>query len=73
VADRFRRGDAPCWGEGVLVNPVCEPDPPEPNVPRSVRGGSYRDEPTLLRAALRGFIEDERFAISDIVGFRCAR
>jgi formylglycine-generating enzyme len=73
VADRFRRGDAPCWGDGVLVDPVCERDPPETQVARSVRGGSYRDEGTLLRAALRGFIENERFAISELVGFRCAR
>ncbi len=73
VADRFRRGDAPCWGHGIFVDPVCEPDPPETPVARSMRGGSYRDEATLLRAALRGFIEDERFAISELVGFRCAR
>ena len=73
VADRFRRGDEPCWGDGVFVDPVCERDPPETQVARSVRGGSYRDEGTLLRAALRGFIEDERFAISELVGFRCAR
>lgn len=73
VADRFRRGDEACWGDGVLVDPVCEPDPPETQVARSVRGGSYRDEGTLLRAALRGFIEDERFAVSELVGFRCAR
>lgn len=73
VADRFRRGDEPCWGAGVLVDPVCERDPPETQVTRSVRGGSYRDEGTLLRAALRSFIEDERFAVSELVGFRCAR
>ena len=73
VADRFRRGNEPCWGDGVLVDPVCEPDPPEPQVARSIRGGSYRDEGTLLRAALRSFIEDERFAVSELVGFRCAR
>ena len=73
VADRFRRGDEPCWGDGVFTDPVCERDPPETKVARSVRGGSYRDEGTLLRAALRGFIEDERFAISELVGFRCAR
>ena len=73
VADRIRRGDEPCWGDGVFTDPVCERDPPETKVARSVRGGSYRDEGTLLRAALRGFIEDERFAISELVGFRCAR
>ena len=73
VADRFRRGDEPCWGDGVFVDPVCERDTPETQVARSVRGGSYRDEGTLLRAALRGFIENERFAISELVGFRCAR
>lgn len=73
VADRFRRGDEPCWGDGVFVDPVCELDPAEALVARSVRGGSYRDEGTLLRAALRGFVENERFAISELVGFRCAR
>ena len=73
VADRFRRGNEPCWGDGIFVDPVCERDPPETMIARSVRGGSYRDEGTLLRAALRGFIDDERFAISDLVGFRCAR
>lgn len=73
VADRFRRGDEACWGAGVFVDPVCERDPPETPVARSVRGGSYRDEGTLLRAALRSFIEDERFAVSELVGFRCAR
>lgn len=73
VADRFRRGDAPCWGDGVFFDPVCERDPPETMIARSVRGGSYLDEGTLLRAALRGFIEDERFAVSELVGFRCAR
>jgi sulfatase modifying factor 1 len=73
VADRFRRGNEPCWGDGVLVDPVCERDPPETQVARSIRGGSYRDEGTLLRAALRSFIEDERFAVSELVGFRCAR
>jgi sulfatase modifying factor 1 len=73
VADRFRRGDDACWGDGVLVDPVCEYDPPDTPVARSVRGGSYRDEGTLLRAALRSFIEDERFAVSELVGFRCAR
>ncbi|MDB4937029.1 MAG: serine/threonine kinase [Labilithrix sp.] len=73
VADRFRRGDEACWGDGILVDPVCERDPPETPVARSVRGGSYRDEGTLLRAALRQRIEDERFAVSELVGFRCAR
>jgi formylglycine-generating enzyme required for sulfatase activity len=73
VADRFRRGDEACWGSGVFVNPVCEPNAPDLLVARSVRGGSYRDEGTLLRAALRGFVENERYAISELVGFRCAR
>jgi formylglycine-generating enzyme required for sulfatase activity len=73
VADRFRRGDEACWGDGIFVDPVCERDPPETQVARSVRGGSYRDEGTLLRSALRQRIEDERFAISELVGFRCAR
>jgi formylglycine-generating enzyme len=73
VADRFRRGNEPCWGNGIFVDPVCELDPAETNVARSVRGGSYSDEGTLLRAALRGFLADERFAVSEIVGFRCAR
>lgn len=73
VADRFRRGDEACWGDGIFIDPVCERDTPETQVARSVRGGSYRDEGTLLRAALRGFIENERFAISELVGFRCAR
>ena len=73
VVDRFRPGGSTCWGVGVFVDPVCERDPPETPVARSLRGGSYRDEGTLLRAALRSFIEDERFATSELVGFRCAR
>jgi len=73
VADRFRRGDEACWGDGVFVDPVCEPAPPDTVVVRSVRGGAYRDDGTLLRAALRTSIADERFAVSELVGFRCAR
>lgn len=74
VADRYRPSRfRSCWGDGVFFDPVCDPDPPETPVARSVRGGSYRDEGTLLRAALRGFIEDERFAVSEQIGFRCAR
>lgn len=73
VADRFRRGDDPCWGEGVLVDPVCNPASSESPIARSVRGGSFRDEGTLLRTAIRTFVEDERYAVSEVVGFRCAR
>ena len=72
--DRYRRSDdAACWGFGVFVDPVCDPDPVETPVARSIRGGSYDDDGTLLRAALRSFVEDERFAVSPLVGFRCAR
>lgn len=71
--DRFRRGGEACWGDGVFVDPVCEPDPPDTPVARSVRGGSFADDATLLRAAQRSFVSDERFAVSEIVGFRCAR
>lgn len=73
AADRFRRGGEACWGDGVFVDPVCEPDPPDTPVARSVRGGSFADDATLLRAAERSFVSDERFAVSEIVGFRCAR
>lgn len=71
--DRFRRGDDPCWGEGVLVDPVCDPASGESPIARSVRGGSWADDATMLRAAVRSFVEDERYAVSAIVGFRCAR
>jgi formylglycine-generating enzyme required for sulfatase activity len=73
VADSFQRGDGPCWGAGVFVDPVCAPSAPDVLGPRSVRGGSYRDEATLLRAALRGLVANERYAVSELVGFRCAR
>ncbi len=71
--DRFRRGDEACWGSGVFVDPVCDRDSDDAVIPRTVRGGSYRDEATLLRAAQRTFLTDERFAVSELVGFRCAR
>jgi formylglycine-generating enzyme required for sulfatase activity len=71
--DRFRRGDEACWGSGVFADPVCERDSDDEVVPRTVRGGSYVDEGTLLRAAQRSFLENERFGVSEHVGFRCAR
>ena len=73
MRDRYRAGNTACWGEGVLVDPVCEPDTTDDLVERSVRGGSFGDEATLLRAAQRSFVENERFAVSELVGFRCAR
>lgn len=73
VADRFRRGDDACWGEGVLTDPLCDPKTTESPIARSVRGGSFRDAGTLLRASIRTVVADERYAVSDIVGFRCAR
>lgn len=71
--DGYRPGTDPCWGEGLLVDPLCDPDPTAPSVARTVRGGSYGDEGTLLRAAIRTFVEEERFAVSALIGFRCAR
>jgi formylglycine-generating enzyme required for sulfatase activity len=71
--DRFQRGNEACWGPGLFVDPVCEPRSDEELVPRTVRGGSFRDEATLLRSAQRSFVENERFAVSELIGFRCAR
>jgi formylglycine-generating enzyme required for sulfatase activity len=71
--DKFQRGNEACWGPGLFVDPVCEAGPTEELVPRTVRGGSYRDEATLLRSAQRSFVENERFAVSELIGFRCAR
>lgn len=73
MLDRYRPGGQACWREGVLFDPVCEADAAEDLVERSLRGGSYADEATLLRAAQRAFVENERFAVSEIIGFRCAR
>lgn len=71
--DEFQPHDGPCWGDGVFVDPVCEPPSASWPTARSVRGGSYGDDRAVLRAALRGSIEDERFAVSPLLGFRCAR
>lgn len=66
--DRFATQDASCWPSGVLLDPLCASE--TPTVSRSVRGGSFTQEPVSLRAATK----HSHHPGPDIsVGFRCAR
>jgi formylglycine-generating enzyme required for sulfatase activity len=74
AADFWQLDAEPCWrGVGVLWNPSCDTPSTQDRVGRAVRGGSFSDPPLFLRAALRTRIEGESKAVSDRVGFRCAR
>lgn len=74
ASDFWQLDAEPCWkGSGVLANPRCDVPSSMDRVGRSVRGGHFTDPPLFLRAALRTSIEGESKAVSDRVGFRCAR
>jgi sulfatase modifying factor 1 len=74
ASDFWQLDAEPCWkGSGVLTDPRCDAPSSMDRVGRSVRGGHFADPPMFLRAALRTSIEGESKAVSDRVGFRCAR
>ena len=62
MAGDFHPYDDPCWGDGVLVDPLC---PTNQDPQRVSRGGDWKT--TLPIAALR-FLE----LTNDLTGFRCA-
>lgn len=65
--------DPPCWGAGIFYDPVCQRDADPEAARRSYRGGHFQSEAVGLRAAIRGFILNQRYAVAAQVGFRCAR
>lgn len=74
AADFWQLDREPCWsGGGVLRDPSCDRPSTEDRIGRSLHGGAFSDPPLFLRAALRTSIEGESKAVSEIVGFRCAR
>lgn len=74
ASDFWQLDAEPCWsGAGVLWNPSCDKPSTQDIVGRAVRGGNFSDPPLFLRAALRSRIEGESKAVSDRIGFRCAR
>jgi len=75
LASDFWQLDAEsCWaGAGVLRNPKCDVPSDLDLIGRAVRGGDFGSPPMFLRAALRTRIEGESKAVSELVGFRCAR
>jgi formylglycine-generating enzyme len=67
--DRFWSVSAPCWGEGWLRDPFCDPAG-DPAAPWVVRGGSIASD--LEEApGFRDFVPPDATIID--TGFRCAR
>ncbi len=67
--DRWANQSDACWTEGVVQDPLCPPLA-DANAWRSVRGGSFSQEPAAMRAATK----QVRPGNADVnIGFRCAR
>lgn len=75
VQDVWNRQDEPCWSApGVHRDPVCKtPGHSDAGQLRSVRGGAWSSDPTLLRAASRDRRDTTAVGGYMGTGFRCAR
>lgn len=87
--DHFALQTDACWTAPLLYDPVCAQDVATQLGKRAMRGGGYRDEPALLRAATRhagpvdgevapdnsftAYLDEYGDTRGTIVGFRCAR
>jgi sulfatase modifying factor 1 len=67
--DAWEPQDGPCWGTGVLADPVCGPE--SKSVMRPIRGSNWYSGTFELRAAWRAVGAGDGYSPS--VGFRCAR
>ena len=76
AADLWNRDDDPCFRASILTNPRCETPSERDGRAWLVRGGAFAFGTVHTRAALRVRVEYDRGetrAVSDGVGFRCAR
>ncbi len=69
--DQYETSGGNCWTTGILYDPVCASV--ENKGARALKGGSYNWPSTKLRSSYRAYVEDERAAIAESIGFRCAR
>ena len=73
AADRWNRETEACWLPTVLVDPLCDTDGALDNPARTLRGGDWNAGELSMRAAVRTRLENENQAVSERLGFRCAR
>lgn len=71
VLDEWGEQGDPCWNAPILVDPIC----PAATPPRAftVRGSSWLQPASSLRAALRAEVDAAGDPLSVVIGFRCAR
>jgi formylglycine-generating enzyme len=71
--DLWNREQEPCWAEPLLENPRCESPSPSDGSARSTRGADFDSPGVLLQASVRTWLANETYAVSALIGFRCAR
>jgi formylglycine-generating enzyme required for sulfatase activity len=73
LGDAWADEGTPCWQGALLSDPLCATGSPGATVDYAVRGGSYGQPGTQLRAALRARVSSDGDPFSALIGFRCAR
>jgi formylglycine-generating enzyme required for sulfatase activity len=59
------------WYEPYSLDSLANPTGPNSGIDKVIRGGSWGDDPTHVRSAIRSPIKPDNWL--DFVGFRCAR
>lgn len=73
AADRWNRDEEPCWQPVLLHDPRCDTPSAIDAAGRSIRGGAHTGDAIGTAAAMRYRLFFETQAVSNDVGFRCAR
>jgi formylglycine-generating enzyme required for sulfatase activity len=73
IADAWALEGSPCWRGAFAIDPTCTASSPGATRDYTVRGGSFAQPASQLRAAIRASVSSQGDPFSTTIGFRCAR
>lgn len=73
MADGWAKQGAGCWKDALLVDPLCTSGQMGVTPDFTVRGGSFAQPGSQLRAAIRAPVSSSGNPFSSTIGFRCVR
>jgi formylglycine-generating enzyme required for sulfatase activity len=73
MADAWAKQGTGCWRDAVMFDPLCLPTTTGATRDYTVRGGSFLEPGSQLRAAIRADVSAKGNPFSQSIGFRCVR
>ncbi len=73
MADGWSPQGKGCWTDALLVDPLCVAGQLDVTTDFTVRGGSFSQPGSQLRAAIRAEVSSSGNPLSSTIGFRCVR